>query len=305
MEKTERIWMDGSFVKWDDAKIHVLTHSLHYGSAIFEGLRFYPTAKGPAIFRLSDHMARFTDSAKIHQIKLPYSEEELADAIVKLVKINGLKEGYIRPIAFYGAGSLRLSPKGCPMHVAIACYPFGAYLGEKGIREGVKCKISSWTRITANILPPQAKCTANYANSILAYHEAQACGCEEAIMLDHDGNISEGPAENVFIVHNGHLLSPPEESDILRGVTRHVLIHFARDMGLKTVLRHIPRDEIYVAEEAFFCGTAAEVTPIREIDGRLVGNGKPGPITQKLQKKYADVVRGKEKKYLDWLTVVK
>jgi len=305
MEKTEKIWMNGSFVNWEDAKIHVLTHTLHYGSGIFEGLRVYGTAKGPAIFMLSDHMHRFMDSAKIHMIPLPYSQKELEAAVVRLVKINRLKEGYIRPIAFYGPGSMKLSPKGCPVNIAIACYPFGAYLGDKGLKEGVRCKISSWTRITANILPPQAKCTANYANSILAHKEATDCGYDEAIMLDHDGNISEGPGENVFMVHDETLISPPEESDILRGITRHALIHLARDMGLRVVLRHIPRDEIYVGEEVFLCGTAAEITPVREIDGRLVGDGKPGPITRKLKERLSDVVRGKDKGYLKWLTFMK
>jgi len=303
--KTEWIWMNGDFVKWDDAKVHVLAHSLHYGSGIFEGIRCYNTPKGPAIFRLHDHMKRLEDSAKIHKIKMPYSGKELADATIELVKLNKLKECYIRPLVFYGFGEMKLSPLNCPVETIIAAFPFGTYLGKEALEKGVRCKVSSWIRITANILPPQAKCSANYANSILAHREAVDAGCDEAIMLDHKGNISEGPGENVFIVRDNTLLTPPLESDILRGITRHSLIIIARDLGIRVIERHIPRDEIYVADEAFFSGTAAEITPITEVDGRIVGDGKRGPITKKLQSVFFNVVRGKVPKYKNWLTPVK
>lgn len=304
MQKAKRIWIDGKFIPWDSARVHVLTHTLHYGSGVFEGMRCYATPRGPAIFRLKDHMKRFFESARIHKIRIPYSQERLEEVAKELVRTNKLRECYIRPIAFYGYGDLKLSPLGCPIRVAMAAFPFGAYLGEKGLKRGVRCKLSSWQRISSKILPPQAKCCANYANSILAYLEAKDCGYDEAIMVDDRGNISEGPGENVFAVRDGKLLTPPIESDILRGITRHSIIHIAKDMGITVVERHIPREEIYVVDEAFFSGTAAEVTPIVEIDGRKIGKGRPGRITRMLQGRFFDVVRGKVKEYEGWLDYV-
>lgn len=304
-QKSDLIWLDGKFVKWGEAKVHVLTHSLHYGSGVFEGLRCYDTPKGPAIFRLRDHMHRLTESARIHQVNIPYEVQVLEKAVVDVVRRNRLKECYIRPIVFYGHGEMHLSPLSCPVQAAIAAFPFGPYLGKEGIEKGVRCKISSWVRIHSNVLPPQAKCCGNYANSILAHREALDCGFNEAIMVDSRGNISEGPGENIFMVRDNTLFTPPVELDILRGITRHTIIHLAQDMGIRTIERHIPSDEIYVADEAFFTGTAAEVTPIREVDARMVGDGRRGPITARLQAAYWELVKGKNRKYPHWLTLVK
>ena len=304
MEKAEKIWMNGKFIAWDEAKIHVLTHSLHYGSGIFEGLRCYETANGPAIFRLQDHIKRLFESAKIYMIRIPYSQKELEEATVKLVKLNKLKQCYIRPIVFYGYGDLRLSPKRNPVETVIAAYPF-EYFGGKAMKEGVRCKISSWCRITSIVLPPQAKSCGNYVNSILANLEAKSAGYEEAILENVNGYVAEGPGENIFIVKEGMLMTPSAEAGILRGITRHSIIRFAKEMCIPFKERDIPREELFTADEAFFSGTAAEVTPIREIDNRMVGNGKPGPITLKLQKKFFEVTRGKDMEYASWLTPVK
>ncbi len=304
MKKADFIWMSGKFVKWEDAKIHVLNHSLHYGSGIFEGLRAYETPKGPAIFRLPDHMKRFFESAKIYMMKIPYSKETLMDATIKLVKMNKLEQCYIRPLAYYGYGDLRLSPKNCPVEVAIACYPF-EYFNPKLVKEGVRCKISSWCRITSIVLPPEAKSSGNYVNSILANLEAKACGYDEAIFENTNGYIAEGPGENIFLVRDGALHTPSTESGILRGITRHTIIQLAHDLGIPFHERAIPREELFTADEAFFTGTAAEVMPIREVDGRIVGDGRPGPITKRLQQEFSEVIHGKSRKYSDWMTPVK
>ncbi|MEM3030929.1 MAG: branched-chain amino acid transaminase [Candidatus Micrarchaeia archaeon] len=304
MIETELIWFNGKLVPWKEAKVHVLTHALHYGTGVFEGIRCYETTKGPAVFRLKDHLRRLFNSAKVYLMKLPYSEKELYDATLRLIRANKLKSCYIRPIAFYGYGEMGLNPLKNPIDVAIAVWPWGTYLGEEGLRRGVRCKISSWCRIDSRILPPQAKATANYFNSVLAKLEALQCGYDEALVPNINGLISEGPGENLFIVSRGTLITPPPSSGILYGITRDSVIKIARDTGIPVIERELPREEIFTADEAFFTGTAAEVTPIREVDGRVIGSGGRGPITEKLQSKFFDIVKGKDKKYFAWLDFV-
>ncbi|MEM3430342.1 MAG: branched-chain amino acid transaminase [Candidatus Bathyarchaeia archaeon] len=304
MDKTEKIWMDGRFVDWDDAKIHVLTHSLHYATAVFEGIRCYKTVKGPAIFRLRDHMRRLYDSAKMQMMKIPYSIDELIQAVKDTVKVNKIHECYIRPIAYYGYGEMGLNPTRNPVNVAIAVWPWGAYLGEEGLKKGVRCKISSWIRVDTRSLPPLAKSTANYLNSALAKLEAINCGYDEAILLNMNGYVAEGPGENIFIVKNGVLVTPPVTSCALYGYTMDSVKEFAKEFSIPIIEREIIRDELFVADEAFFTGTAAEVTPIREVDGRVIGSGTIGPITKMLQDKFFQVVRGEDSKYKDWLEPV-
>ncbi|MGQ9542971.1 MAG: branched-chain amino acid transaminase [Candidatus Bathyarchaeia archaeon] len=301
MEKTEKIWMDGRFVDWDDAKIHILTHSLHYATAVFEGIRCYRTVKGPAIFRLRDHVKRLYDSAKIHMMKIPYPIDELTQAIKDTVKVNKVQECYIRPIVYYGYGEMGLNPMRNPVNVAIAVWPWGTYLGEESLRKGVRCKISSWIRVDTRTLPPLAKSTANYLNSALAKLEAINCGYDEAILLNMNGYVAEGPGENIFIVRNGQLVTPPTSSGALYGYTMDSVKVFADEFSIPIIEREIIRDELLTADEAFFTGTAAEVTPIREVDGRIIGSGSVGPITKKIQGKFFQVVRGEDPKYEGWL----
>ena len=305
MERTEKIWMDGKFVDWDEAKVHVLTHALHYGTAVFEGMRCYETDEGPAIFRLWDHLDRLYNSAKIHMMRIPYGIEELAKAIKETIKVNEIKECYIRPIAYYGYGEMGLNPKKNPVNVAIAVWPWGTYLGEEGLRRGVRCKISSWLRIDTRMLPPLAKATANYLNSVLAKLEAIYCGYDEAILLNSNGYIAEGSGENVFIVKDGSISTPPLSSGALYGYTRDSIEELARDLSIPIFERDILREELLMADEAFLTGTAAEVTPIREVDGRTIGSGSIGPITKRLQEKFFQVVRGKDQKYKKWLELVR
>ena len=302
---TKYIWMDGKFVPWTKAKIHVLTHTLHYGLGVFEGIRCYNTPKGPAVFRLKDHILRLENSARMVGIKLPYSVNELVDAVKKTVKINHIKECYIRPIAYYGYGVMGLNPEGAEVNVAIAVWPWGTYLGEEGLEKGIRAKISQWRRIDPCILPPHAKVVANYANSILAKVDALNSGYDEAILLNMDGNVAEGPGENLFIVKNGRLMTPPLSSGALGGITRDSIIKIAKDERIPFKERDISPKYLYSADEAFFTGTAAEVTPIREIDGKRIGNGRRGPITEKLQRIFFNTVRGKEQKYEKWLDYVK
>lgn len=304
MKNFPKIWMNGKFVKFEDAKIHVLTHSLHYGNAIFEGMRCYNTEKGPAVFRLREHLCRFFNSAKSYCMKIPYSKEELRKATLDLMRVNNVKECYIRPILFYGPGHLGLDPEGLKVNVAIIPVPWGRYFGDK-VEKGVRAKISSWCRINPLIVPTQAKCAGNYANSLLAKIEAIDAGYDEAILQNISGYIAEGPGENVFIVRQGKLITPPVHAGILVGITRDSIMRIARDMGIETIIRDIPREELYIADEAFFTGTAAEMTPIVEVDGRVIGDGRRGPITHKLQSKFFDVLRGKDEKYYDWLEFIR
>ncbi len=302
---TKLIWMDGKLVSWKDAKVHVLTHTLHYGMGVFEGIRCYKTEKGPAVFRLKDHMKRLENSAKLAGMKLPYSVAELVKATKRTIKANEIKECYIRPIAYYGYGVMGLNPEGTKVSVTIAVWPWGTYLGEEGLESGIRAKISPWVRIHPRILPPQAKIVGNYANSILAKVDALKSGYDEAILLNMDGNVAEGPGENLFVVKNGKLMTPPLSSGALEGITRDSIIKIAKDEGIDFEERNISREELHAADEAFFTGTAAEVTPIREIDGKRIGDGKRGPITAKLQQIFFSAVRGKEPKYEYWLDYVK
>ena len=304
MDKTEKIWMDGKFVDWDEAKIHVLTHALHYATAVFEGIRCYDTVNGPAVFRLRDHVGRLFNSAKMHMMKIPYSTEEITKAIKDAVKVNKVKECYIRPIVFYGYNEMGLNPRKNPVNVAIAAWPWGTYLGEEGLKNGVRCKISSWIRIDTRTLPPLAKSTANYLNSVFAKLEALDCGYDEAILLNMAGQVAEGPGENIFIVRDGCIVTPPRSSGALHGYTMDSVKQLAEDSSIPVMEREIIRDELLMADEACFTGTAAELTPIREVDGRTIGSGSIGPITKKLQDRFFNVVRGKDSRYEKWLDLV-
>ena len=302
MEKlADKIWMNGELVDWDDAKVHVLSHALHYGSGVFEGIRCYSTPDGPAVFRLPEHVDRLFDSAKICQIRMPLSRDEVTNAILETVRANGLKEGYIRPLAFIGLGAMGLFPKDNPVEVSIAAWPWGAYLGDDGLNKGIRVRVSSYTRHHVNSAMTRSKTSGYYMNSILAKQEAIASGCDEALLLDAQGYVAEGSGENVFMVKKGILQTPPLTS-ILDGITRDTILKLATDEGIPTKEYRFTRDELYTASEAFFTGTAAEVTPIRELDGREIG--PPGPVTKKLQQLYFDVVKGKNPEYRSWLTFV-
>jgi branched-chain amino acid aminotransferase len=303
LAKTEKIWMDGKFVDWDKANIHVLTHSLHYGLGVFEGIRCYETDKGPAIFRLDEHIDRLFNSAHIFLMDIPFSRSEIKDAIIGTVKVNGMKECYIRPLVYIGYGAMGLYPKENPVNVSIAVWPWGAYLGDTGLTDGIRVKTSSFIRNHVNANMTRGKVCGYYVNSQLAKKEAVLCGYDEAILLDTEGYVSEGSGENVFIARSGLLKTTPLTS-ILEGITRNSIITVAQDERIRTIEERFTRDELYIADEAFFTGTAAEVTPIRESDGRIIGNGKPGAMTRKLQSIFFDVVKGKNKKYKSWLTRV-
>jgi branched-chain amino acid aminotransferase len=295
--------MDGQLVAWDKAKIHVLTHTLHYGFGVFEGIRCYKTERGPAVLRLTDHMRRLHNSASLVGMTLPYSIEELVQATKDLIRANELEECYIRPIAFYGYGVMGLNPTGAPVQVAIAAWPWGTYLGEKGLKEGVRVKISKWRRIDPSTLPPQAKLVANYANSILAKLDALKDGFEESILLNAEGRVAEGPGENLFMVKGGRLYTPPISAGVLPGITRDCVIRIAEDEGIPFEERNLPPEELMQADEVFFTGTAAEVTPVREIDGKRIGTGE-WKITRRIQKIYFDAVRGRVQRYSTWLEQV-
>jgi branched-chain amino acid aminotransferase len=297
------IWMDGKLVPWEQAQVHVLTHALHYGYAVFEGIRCHPTANGPAIFRLRDHLERFLSSAQIYRMKIPYSLGQLERACVDVVRDNGIAEAYIRPIAFSGYGEMGLDPTRSSVQVAIALWSWGAYLGEANERKGIRASVSSWVRMDSRSLPPQAKCAANYANSGLAKMEAVAGGYDEAILLNSAGMVSEGPGENIFRVKRNVVSTPPASSGILRGVTRDSVIQFVADEGLVFRRVDFTREEMFTADELLFTGTAAGITPIAEVDGRPIGNGTY-PITQRLQKRYDEVIHGRVKEYAHWLTPV-
>ncbi|MDP6459972.1 MAG: branched-chain-amino-acid transaminase [Candidatus Hydrothermarchaeota archaeon] len=291
--------MDGELVNWQEAKIHVLTHALHYGSGVFEGIRCYNTAQGPAVFRLKEHIQRLYNSAKVYFMEIPYTPKKIRNATKEVIMANGLKECYIRPIAFRGYGEMGLNPLNSEVNVSIAVWPWGTYLGEEGLKNGIKVKISSYQRIAPNIIPPTAKSTGNYINSILAKVESLKAGYDEAIMLDYRGFVSEGPGENIFIVKDGVIYTPPEHASILPGITRDSIITLARDMVYEVVKTDLTRGSLYTADEVFFTGTAAELTPIRDIDGIQIG--KPGKVTKRLQKKFFDVTKGKDKNYNSWL----
>ncbi len=297
------IWYDGKLVPWRDATTHVLTHSLHYGLSVFEGVRAYNTDIGTAVFRLREHTDRLFNSAHIYQMEMPYDKQTIMDAHTEVVRANKLESCYIRPIAFYGSEKMGVSPRGAQVHVAIAAWPWGAYLGEEALAQGIRVKISSFARHHVNVTMPRAKLASTYANSILANAEALDGGYDEAILLDTDGFVAEGAGENIFIVKDG-VVYEPEIASALTGITRASVHAIAADHGYEVKTRRLTRDDLYIADEAFFTGTAAEVTPIREVDGRTLGAGKRGPVTEVLQKAFFDVVNGRNPKYHHWLTKV-
>ncbi len=299
IEETEFIWMDGTLVPWKDATIHVLTHSLHYGSGVFEGIRAYPTARGPAVFRLTDHMRRLHQSAGLLHVDLPYSVAELVEATKETIRANHLDSCYIRPIAYLGYGEMGLNPLPCDVNVAIAVWPWGSYLGDEGVQHGVRMKISTWRRMDPNINPVAAKGTGIYINSSLAKVEALKGGYDEAILLNTSGSVAEATGENVFVVKNGALITPPLHAGALEGITRDSVMVIARDMGYEVREHELLRTDLYTADEAFLCGTAAEVVPIREVDDHEIG--EPGEATRKIQETYFATVRGQVEKYADWL----
>lgn len=296
--------MDGKFIDWDDANVHVLTHTLHYGLGAFEGIRCYNTPKGPAIFRLDEHVRRLFQSAHIFLLQIPFTEAEVKKAIIDTVKKNKLKECYIRPLVYIGYGAMGLYPKSNPIRLAIAAWHWGAYLGEDGLEKGIKVKVSSFIRNHVNSNMSRGKICGYYVNSQIAKKEAISAGYDEALLLDTEGYISEGSGENIFIVRDGVLKTTPLTS-ILEGITRDSIIAIARDAGIEVLEERFTRDEVYISDEAFFTGTAAEVTPIRELDGRTIGDGKAGGTTKKLQSIFFDIVKGKNRKYQSWLTYVK
>ena len=298
--KTDKIWMNGELVNWDDAKIHVLTHTLHYGCGVFEGIRAYATPDGPAVFRLTDHIKRLLESAKIFMMDTPYSVAELVEATKETVAVNGLDQCYIRPIVYLGYGEMGLNPLACKVDVSIAVWPWGAYLGEEAMAHGVRMIISSWQRHSPNAMPPAAKGTGMYINSSMAKIEAVKAGYDEAILLSPQGYVSECTGENLFVVRNGRLITPPQSAGALEGITQSSVMALARDLGYEPEVGNLLRSDLYVAEEAFLTGTAAEVVPIQSVDDRLVGDGRPGPITRALQEGYSTLVRGGNDRYKDW-----
>ncbi len=304
MEKAKYIWMDGEMVEWDKAQVHILTHTLHYGNGVFEGTRAYQTKEGLAIFRLGDHTKRLLNSAKITMIKPPYSQKELEDAQVELLRVNDFKQNvYLRPLIYLGYGVMGLYHINAPVKTAIAAWEWGSYLGDEGLEKGIRVKISSFVRNSVKSTMGKAKAAANYLNSQMAKFEAIDCGYEEALMLDDEGFIAEGSGECFFIVRDGVLITPPNDNS-LESITQQTVIELAKDFGIEVQRRRITRDEVFIADEAFFTGTAAELTPVREVDARVIGDGKRGEMTKKLQEKYFDVVYGRDEKYKHMLTYI-
>ena len=299
MRETEKIWMNGELVDWADARIHVGSHGLHYGTGVFEGIRCYETARGPAVFRLTNHLQRLHDSARLLYMDLPFSVEELRAACIEVISANGLPECYLRPIAFYGYGELGVSTAGNPVDVVIMSWPWGAYLGEEGLKNGIRVKVSSWKRVGANTIPHAAKATGIYLNSMLAVTEANRAGYDEAILLTDDGFVADGSGENVFVVKDGSIATPPLATSILPGITRNTVIQIAEDLGYTVDEKNLIRSDLYIADEIFMTGTAAEVTPIRAVDDHDVG--APGPITAEIQTAYLDTVRGRSERWAHWL----
>ncbi|MRI84002.1 MAG: branched chain amino acid aminotransferase [Nitratiruptor sp.] len=304
MEKAQYIWMDGTFVPWDEAKVHILTHTLHYGNGVFEGTRAYKTQRGLAIFRLQDHTKRLLNSAKIVAIKVPYSQEELEEAQIELLRRNGFDSNvYIRPLVYLGYGVMGLYHAKAPVNVAIAAWKWGAYLGEEGLERGIRVKISSFARNSVKSTMGKAKAVGNYLNSQMAKYEALIAGYEEALLLDDEGFVAEGSGECLFIVRDGRLITPPNDNS-LESITQDTILQIAQAKGIPIERRRITRDEVYIADEAFFTGTAAEVTPIREVDGRTIGNGSRGEMTRELQEAYFDIVYGRDPTYAHMLTYI-
>ena len=303
-DRDGKIWLDGQLVDWRDAKIHVLTHTLHYGCGAFEGVRAYDTAGGTAIFRLQEHTQRLFNSAKILRMKMPFTPDQVNEAQKEVIRANKLASGYIRPLVWIGSEKLGVSPRGNTIHVMVAAWAWGAYLGEDGMAKGIRVKTSSYTRHHVNITMTQAKAVSNYSNSILANMEALDDGYDEALLLDSAGFVSEGAGENVFLIKDGAIYTPDLSAGALNGITRNTVLHIAKDLGIEVVQKRITRDECYIADEMFFTGTAAEVTPIRELDRVQIGIGERGPVTEKIQSAFFDIVNGRNPKYAHWLTKV-
>jgi branched-chain amino acid aminotransferase len=304
-DRDGKIWMDGQLVEWRDAKIHVLTHTLHYGCGAFEGVRAYKGDDGStAIFRLEEHTTRLFNSAKILRMVIPFTKEEVNQAQIDVIRANKLESGYLRPLTWVGDKKLGVSTKGNDIHLMVAAWPWGAYLGEEGMKRGIRVKISSYTRHHVNITMTQAKAVSNYTNSILANREATDDGYDEAVLLDASGFVSEGAGENIFVIKDGVVYTPDLSAGALNGITRNTVLHICKDLGLELVQKRITRDEVYISDEVFFTGTAAEVTPIREIDRIEIGSGSRGPITEKIQSAFFDIVNGRNPKYAHWLSKV-
>jgi branched-chain amino acid aminotransferase len=301
VEQADLIWHNGELVAWEDAKVHVLTHGLHYGTGVFEGIRAYETPQGTAIFRHQDHLDRLFKSAELYYMPIPYSLEELRAATHELIRANELRECYIRPIAYRGYGQMGLYPLDCPVEVTIAVWPWGAYLGEEGKRAGIRAKVASWRRIPHDSLIPHAKACGQYLNSVLAKIEASKAGYQEAILLDARGFVCEGSGENIYVVRDGAIVTPPQTAGILDGISRKSIIQIARDLGYEVVERDLARAELYLADEVFLSGTAAELVPVREIDDHAIGRGEPGPVTHELQRVFDDALHGRDPRYGEWL----
>jgi branched-chain amino acid aminotransferase len=304
VKQADLIWMNGEFVAWEDAKVHVLTHGLHYGTGVFEGIRCYDTEIGSAVFRHREHLQRLRSSAELYYMPMPFDTAALRAATHELIGRNGLRSCYIRPIVFRGYGQMGLNPLDAPVDVSIAVWEWGAYLGEEGKRSGIRAKVSSWRRISPESLIPTAKASGQYLNSVLAKIESQKAGYEEAILLDDHGRVCEGTGENIFVVWEGRIITPPAASSILDGITRKSAIQIARDLGIEVIERDIARAELYLADEVFMTGTAAELVPVREIDDHTIGEGKPGALTRAVQSAFDDALHGRVERYHEWLDPV-
>jgi branched-chain amino acid aminotransferase len=299
--RTQWVWMNGDFVPWTDATVHVSAHALHYGSGVFEGLRCYPTDGGPAIFRMDAHLDRLYASAAVYRMSIPYAKEEFAEAICETVRRNQFKDCYVRPICYFGSSSLGVHPRRCPVEVAILAWPWGAYLGEEGLEKGVRITVSPWQKFHSQMMPTTAKACGQYLNSTLALGDATDRGFDEALLLDKNGNIAEGSGENIFLVHGGRLITNDERHSILLGITRDCVIQIAGDLGYPVEIRPLSVNDLLQCDEAFFTGTAAEVAPICELDGQKIGSGKRGPITTVIQRTFFDATLGRSDRYRDWL----
>jgi branched-chain amino acid aminotransferase len=304
INEVEKIWFNGKLIDWKDAKIHILTHGLHYGTGVFEGIRAYETKNGTAVFRLTDHLKRFYRSAKIYFMEIPFTLDELREACKAVVRENHLRSAYVRPIAFRGYGEMGLYPLNSPVDVAVAAWSWGTYLGDEGIRNGIRVKTSSFRRIDVNTIPAGVKATGQYINSVLAKIEAKMAGYDETVMLDSRGMVSEGSGENIFMVRDRAVCTPPTSSGILEGITRETVFHIVEDLGLKLAEKDLTRVDFYYADEAFMTGTAAEVVPVVEMDNYKIGDGKPGPITRRIQEEFYRIVKGESGKYSHWLEPV-
>ena len=304
-DQSEWVWMDGACIPWSHASVHVSSHALHYGAGVFEGMRCYETSEGPAVFRLDAHLDRLYASADVYGMSIPYSKQQLTDAICELIRQCGFASCYVRPICYFGSESLSVNPRGCPVEVVIFAWPWGDYLGEGGLERGVRISVSPWVKFSSRMMPTTAKACGQYLNSILAVREAAGRGFDEALLLDEKGNLAEGSGENIFLVKDGRLFTNDEQSSILLGITRDAVLKIAEDLGLSTEIGVLTLDQLKSADESFFTGTAVEVTPIRELDGLVIGSGKRGPITEKIQQRFFEITSGERRLKESWLHIVK